>query len=62
MHCRGYWQDLKNVQTEVRRWVSMHGTPDSMPTSRQLRVTGNHSLAAAITKHGGHQSVAQGLG
>ena len=60
---RGYWQKEANVQREVRAWMAKHKLADRLPTNRQLRDSGNNSLAIAISKfHGGYVAFGKRMG
>jgi hypothetical protein len=59
---RGYWDDFPNVQRELLVFIKENGTSGVMPTATELTKAGRSSLAAAIQKHGGQQSVAEKLG
>ncbi len=57
-----YWDDLANVERELRAFIARHGTPGQMPTSDVLYAQGCSTLAAAIGRHGGFAVVAERMG
>ena len=59
---RGYWQDVANVERELRAFMGLYGIAGRMPTSRELQSRGANSLYGAIHKHGGFTALAQRLG
>ena len=51
------------MQREVRTWMAKHKLADRLPTNRQLRDSGNNSLAIAISKfHGGYVAFGKRMG
>ena len=60
--CRGYWQDVANVERELRAFMGLYGIAGRMPTARELQSRGANSLYGAIHKHGGFAALAQRLG
>ena len=56
---RGYWSDIRNVRLERQSWMQANLAKDSkkLPSQRQMRQTGDNSLAYAIHKHGGYAEV-----
>ena len=58
----GYWDDFKNVQEEVEKFIALHGSPDLMPTIQDLVALGYTGLSNAIQRHGGIAVVARQLG
>jgi hypothetical protein len=59
---RGYWHDWGNVEAELRQFVSANGDTGQMPSTSKLRKSGMSSLADAIGRFGGVQTVAGKLG
>ena len=59
---RGYWQDVANVERELRAFMGLYGIAGRMPTMRELQSRGANSLYGAIHKHGGFTALAQRLG
>lgn len=49
----GYWQDVINVENELRNWMRKHKTLDRLPKHRELKATGCFSLSHAVVCHGG---------
>jgi superfamily II DNA or RNA helicase/septum formation topological specificity factor MinE len=58
----GYWDDFTNLESEILAFIKEHGTVGIMPTYEELKEAQLSSLAVAIAKHGGCQSVAEKLG
>lgn len=58
---RNYWQDFRNVGSEVLQFISMHGTEGVLPTEQEFRDVGRMALNLAVGKFG-HNQVAQRLG
>lgn len=59
---RGYWHDWANVEAELRQYVTANGDTGQMPSTSKLRKIGMSSLADAIGRFGGVQTVAGKLG
>ena len=59
---RGYWQDVANVERELRAFMGLYGIAGRMPTTRELQSRGANSLYGAIHKHGGFTALAHRLG
>lgn len=59
---RGYWHDWGNVEAELRQVVAANGDTGQMPSTSKLRKSGMSSLADAIGRFGGVQTVAGKLG
>ena len=59
---RGYWQDIANVERELKAFMGLYGITGRMPATRELQSKGANSLYGAIHKHGGFNAVAARLG
>lgn len=62
---RGYWNDFKNLQAEMRgflREYQSHFRDGIMPTQKELRALRRSDIVEAIQKHGGSAAVAERLG
>src|SRR5258708_10673058 len=58
----GYWNDLANVERELREYIRLHGTEGVMPTYTELQQANQFSLCAAIRQHGTFASLAEQFG
>jgi hypothetical protein len=59
---RGYWHDWANVEAELRQFIAANGSKGQMPSTSTMRKAGMSSLADAISRFGGVQTVAGRLG
>jgi hypothetical protein len=60
---RGYWNEIANVEREVRRCVAERGLePGVMPSRPQLEELGRFDIARALEKHGGAAGIARKIG
>eukprot|EP00210_Caulerpa_lentillifera_P003686 g3519.t1 len=50
---QGYWQDITNVDHEIRNWMWRHQITSRLPKHHELRQTRCSSLSRAIVEHGG---------
>ena len=50
---RGYWKNIENVESELRKWMDRNQMRTVLPTQGMLRSGGAHSLASSIDFHGG---------
>src|SRR4051812_4886319 len=57
----GYWDDIANVERELRAFMSTHGG-NAIPTVTYLTKAGRRDLVHAIDKHGGFPAVGTLLG
>lgn len=59
-----YWDDIKNLLTELRLFIRHHPNHPSekMPTVTQLRLAHRHDLIKAIHTHGGFSKVGSFIG
>lgn len=59
----GYWNDLSNVERELRDVNAQLGRPDKriVPKLSEMRMLGRGDLVAALGKHGGIKKVADDL-
>ncbi|KAI0564448.1 hypothetical protein FGB62_25g424 [Gracilaria domingensis] len=60
----GYWDDFSNLQEELMTFIKnppLELTPGTMPTLKQLRISGRSDIAGAIGKHNGVAAVAEKL-
>jgi hypothetical protein len=58
----GYWNDFKNVERGLQRYIEEFGTPGVMPSHNELMAAGFTDLSNAVSKHGGSGRVASLLG
>src|SRR5260370_6132562 len=58
----GYWNDLANVERELREYIRFHGREGVMPTYTELQRANQSSLCAAIRQHGTFASLAEQFG
>lgn len=58
----GYWNNLANVEKELRDFISAHNMGSTMPTVMELINAARADLVSAIGKHGGFAAVAEQLG
>ncbi len=58
----GYWNDIANLENQLRIYLAEHGTADTMPTIPELYAEGRVDLVGAIKKHGGVSIVAEQFG
>jgi hypothetical protein len=56
---RGYWDDLENVEREIREIIEKTG---EFPTQKALKDSRRTDLSAAISKHGGFDEVRKHFG
>src|SRR5260221_10568871 len=56
---RGYWQDLTNLERELKAFAVQHGLGNTMPTKSQLAQAHRYDLWNTIFLHGGLVAVAQ---
>lgn len=57
----GYWNDPKNLQHEIRRYIAEHENEleiGQMPPASKLRIAGRMDIIQAIRRHGGFKRVA----
>lgn len=60
---RGYWNEIANVEMEVRRCIAERGLePGVMPSRPQLEELGRFDIARALEKHGGAAGIARKIG
>ena len=48
-----YWNDVRNVENELRNWMRQHKSLNRLPKHRELTETGQFALSRAVIKHGG---------
>lgn len=58
----GYWQDIANIEKEIRAWCSTHGDGQTMPGYANLMRTGDAELHGAIREQGGYEAISARLG
>ncbi len=58
----GYWNDLANVERELREYIRFHGTEGVMPTYTELQRAHLSGLCAGIKQHGTFASLAEQFG
>jgi superfamily II DNA or RNA helicase len=58
----GYWNDINNIEAELKKFNSDYGVEGVMPTTSDLKREGYLSLVSAIVKLGGMEVVADRLG
>src|SRR5713226_6183770 len=58
---RGYWQDLNNLEQELKAFAAQQGLGNTMPTKSQLAQANRYDLWNAIIRYGGLVAVAQQL-
>lgn len=59
---RNYWQDINNIDHELRTWMWRHQVNSRLPKHRELKQSGYSSLSRAIVDHGGLIVFASRLG
>lgn len=57
-----YWDDLTNLERELRAYMEEHNCEGILPSARVLAAEGKHGLMSGIVKHGGWIAVARKLG
>ena len=60
---RGYWNEIANVEREVRLCIAERRLePGVMPSRPQLEELGRFDIARALEKHGGAAGIARKIG
>ena len=60
---RGYWNEIANVEREVRLCIAERGLESGvMPSRPQLEELGRFDIARALEKHGGAAGIARKIG
>lgn len=58
----GYWDDIVNIENELRAFIAKHGVEGVMPTQSELKKFNRSDLARAIGIHDGIPVLASRLG
>lgn len=56
-----YLQNWVKYKAAIERWIDMHGSQGTMPTSQEMITSGRHDLRCATFKHGGFETVTRRL-
>lgn len=53
---RKYWNNVENVEYEIRTWMWRHQISSRLPKHQELKKSGHTALSRAIVLHGGMQA------